>query len=409
MPEVERGRPGLPGRFCRYLPGPGGLGNRCRRSLKAGGRRVGRAVRGPGAERDGLLLQVKGAAAVMVAWWVSSWLLPPAVTAFATVTSLLALQATVYRSLWDSAQYLGAMAVGTAMAAAFGSTAGVHAWSVGVLAFITLVAARLQPLGGQGAQVPVVALFAFAGGGGEIDYIGHLVAAAAIGVCCGLAAHFAVAPSPHTDTAHTAIRAMTRRAHSLLQAMAESAEQMAADEKKSKDWARHCEELASQAARARAVVEEAQENTKLNPRRPWSSAPESLQRCHVLISMFERIGTHLRSIARALDYAISRDQPHPAAKDFVTAYAELLHCTAATLECLDPAGGPEQADRLRACVDSGMHRYHDLAATAQRGHLDAPGQWPVYGTALTEAVRILEEMKADLQPQPLTARDDGRR
>ncbi|MFE7778680.1 aromatic acid exporter family protein [Streptomyces sp. NPDC057445] len=360
-------------------------------------------------ERDGLLLQVKGAAAVTVAWWVSSWLLPPAVTAFATFTALLALQVTVYRSLWDSAQYLGAMAVGTAVAAAFGSTAGVHAWSVAVLAFVALVGARLQPLGAQGAQVPVVALFAFAGGGGEIDYIGHLVAAAAVGVCCGLAAHFAVAPSPHTDTAPTAIRALTRRAHSLLQAMAESAEQMAVDEKESNGWAGLCEELASQAARARAVVEEAQENTKLNPRRPWSSVQESLQRSQVVLSMIERIGTHVRSIARALDYALNRDQPDQAAKDFVTAYAELLHCTAATLECLDPARGPEQADRLRACVDRGMRLYQDLAATARRGQLDASGQWPVYGTALTEAVRILEEMKADLQPPPPTARDDGRR
>ncbi|MFC7929625.1 aromatic acid exporter family protein [Streptomyces cinereoruber] len=110
------------------------------------------ALRGPGEARDGVLLLVKGAAAATVAWCLSSWLLPTNVTAFAPFTALLALQATVYRSLWDSAQYLGAMAIGTAVAAGFGSTVGVHAWTLCVLVFVALAVARLPLLGGRASR-----------------------------------------------------------------------------------------------------------------------------------------------------------------------------------------------------------------------------------------------------------------
>ncbi|MGW7196514.1 FUSC family protein [Streptomyces chryseus] len=345
-------------------------------------------MRGPGEERDGLLLQVKGAAAVTAAWCVSSWLLPSTVTAFATFTALLALQSTVYRSMWDSAQYLAAMALGTGVAAAFGSTAGVHVWSVGVLTFIALMGPRLRLLGGQGAQVPVVALFAFAGGGGEFDYIGHLVAAAAIGVCCGLSAHFAVAPAPHTDTAQHMVEDLTARAHVLLRKLARTAGERTAEENAHEDWARHCEELAAQAVRVRRAVDREQENSRLNPRRPWGTAQETLHRCHAVISMIERIGTHVRSIARALTHS-----PHaPEAQQFIPSYGELLHSIATALERTDLPHGRDQSDRLSACIDDAMRRHQQLTAAVRHGQLDTPGEWPIYGTALTEAIRILEEI-----------------
>ncbi|MFI8916436.1 aromatic acid exporter family protein [Streptomyces sp. NPDC053513] len=350
-----------------------------------------RAVREPGEARDALLLQAKGAAAAAVAWSLAAWLLPPTVTAFATFTALLSLQSTVYRSLWDSAQYLGAMALGTAGAAAFGSTAGVHAWSVGALAFIALLGARLELLDRQGAQVPVVALFAFAGGGGEIDYIGHLVAAAAIGVSCGLVAHLAVAPSPHTDTARQLTADLADRAAQLLRDLAATVTGGTAEStsEEAEDWAHRCDDLSALAARTRAAVHGEEENTRLNPRRPWSSGDETLQRCHDTISMVERAATHIRSVARALHYA----RRAPEATRNLGAYAELLTGAAGALECLDPPRGPEDADRLRACVEDARRRYEDLTAAARRERHDTDGEWPVYGTVLTEAARIVEEIE----------------
>ncbi|MFF7177312.1 aromatic acid exporter family protein [Streptomyces sp. NPDC008121] len=393
------------------------------------------AVRGPGEARDRLLLLAKGAAAATAAWCLASWLLPVNVTAFAPFTALLALQSTVYRSLWDSVQYLGAMAIGTAVAAGFGSTVGVHAWTLAVLVFIALLVARLDLLGGQRGQVPVVALFAFVGGGGRLDYIGPLVTSAAIGVCCGLAAHFAIAPSPHTDTARRRVADLAAHTADLLRDLARTAAGETEDEDVRQDWPHRCEELVARAAHARTALEKEQENTRLNPRRPWNSAQASLLRCHEAVSMIERIGTYVRSIARALAYerqtsapagrerpaGSSPDSPGiptgtadeaadasgeppgdasaataspeaSAAADFLASYAGLLHATAEALVCLDPPRGPEDSARLRRLVEDAERRYEDTTALARTGHLDHPGEWPVHGTALVEAARVLEEI-----------------
>jgi hypothetical protein len=67
-----------------------------------------RAVRHPGRERDTVLLRVKSVAAIVAAWSLASWLLPRSVTTFAPFTTLLALQGTVYRTVWQSLRYAAA-------------------------------------------------------------------------------------------------------------------------------------------------------------------------------------------------------------------------------------------------------------------------------------------------------------
>ncbi|WP_053644248.1 MULTISPECIES: FUSC family protein [unclassified Streptomyces] len=365
------------------------------------------AVRGPGEARDGILLQAKGTAAATVAWCLSSWLLPANVTAFAPFTALLALQSTVYRSMWDSAQYLAAMAIGTAVAAGFGSTVGVHAWTLCVLVFVALAVVRLDLLGGQGAQVPVVALFAFAGGGGRIDYIGPLVASAAIGVCCGLAAHFAFAPSPHPARARRRVEELTADAQTLLRDLARTAEgKTEGEDVREEDWPRRCEELAARAARARAALGREQENARLNPRRSWDGEQGPLRRCHETVDMIERIGTHVRSIARALTYEprcpSEPRRPFEASvsAEFAASYAELLHATAEGLEHLAPPGGPEDPAGLRRRVEGAERRYAEVVAATRSDRPGREAEWPVHGTVLVEAARILEEIKhtADLEP-----------
>ncbi|MEU2119962.1 aromatic acid exporter family protein [Streptomyces sp. NPDC016459] len=347
-----------------------------------------------------MLLLSKGAVAATAAWCLASWLLPTAVTTFAPFTALLALQSTVYRSLRDSAQYLGAMAIGTAVAAGFGSTVGVHVWTLAVLVFLALVVARADLLGGQRSQVPVVALFAFVGGGGRIDYIGHLVTSAVIGVCCGLAAHFVIAPAPHSDRARGRVADLTGLTQELLHDLARAAAGETSGEDAWSDWSHRCEELAAQAARTRADLEREQENTKLNPRQPWSNTQAILHRYDETISTVERIGTYVRSIARALTYerqAFETSEPTSVSeasgpKDFLVSYAALLQATATALECLNPPHGPEDPSRLRRHIQDAEHHCERATDMARVSHADRPRRWPVHGTALVEATRILEEI-----------------
>ncbi|MEO3763846.1 aromatic acid exporter family protein [Streptomyces sp. B5E4] len=112
------------------------------------------AVGRPGYERDDVLLLGKSVAAVVAAWTLASWLLPPQVTTFALFTTLLALQATAYRSVWHSVRYVAAVGVGVVPATGFGAVAGVHAWNLALMVLVAFAAGRLELFGRCGCRSP---------------------------------------------------------------------------------------------------------------------------------------------------------------------------------------------------------------------------------------------------------------
>ncbi|MFI1279833.1 aromatic acid exporter family protein [Streptomyces sp. NPDC020858] len=124
-------------------------------------------VRKPGSERDDLLLGAKTVVAAMGAWTLARYLLSPAVATFAPFTAMVALQATLYRSLRDCAQYALAMSVGATLAATLAATAGIHGWTFGLLTLAALWLGRVRRLGQQGTQVAIVGFFAFSSGQGR--------------------------------------------------------------------------------------------------------------------------------------------------------------------------------------------------------------------------------------------------
>ncbi|MFD6180677.1 aromatic acid exporter family protein [Streptomyces goshikiensis] len=105
----------------------------------------------------------------MAAWVIARYLLPPTVPTFAPLTALVALQATVYRSVRDCVQYLVAMAAGAALAASLAAVAGIHGWTFGLLTLIALCPGRIERFGQQGTQVAIIGFFAFSSGQGRID------------------------------------------------------------------------------------------------------------------------------------------------------------------------------------------------------------------------------------------------
>ncbi|MER5730770.1 aromatic acid exporter family protein [Streptomyces sp. NPDC002138] len=164
-----------------------------------------RAVRRAGSERGEVLLGAKTVIAAMAAWVLARYLLPPAVSTFAPFTALVALRATVYRSVLDCLQYVLAMAVGATLAATLAAVAGIHGWTFGLLTLLALCVGRIRRFGQQGIQVAIVGFFAFSSGQGQIDYIGHLIASVGIGALCGLTAHLVLAPACHTGHRQQAV------------------------------------------------------------------------------------------------------------------------------------------------------------------------------------------------------------
>lgn len=235
-----------------------------------------RAVQGAGSERDELLLGAKTVVAAMAAWVMARYLLPPTVSTFAPFTALVALQATVYRSVRDCLQYALAMAAGAALAATLAAVAGVHAWTFGLLTLIALCLGRIRRFGQQGPQVAIVGFFAFSSGQGQIDYIGHLVASAGIGALCGLAAHLTLAPARHTGHRQQAVTDLYTTMAQRLNDLADTLEANDPDRSHLRQWRRDWHRLSAECERIRHTIEAEIENGRMNPRRTTSGSDEAL-------------------------------------------------------------------------------------------------------------------------------------
>ncbi|NGN69455.1 hypothetical protein G5C51_36905 [Streptomyces sp. A7024] len=336
------------------------------------------------------LLQAKSVAAVVTAWMLASWLLPPSVTTFAPFTALLALQSTVYRSVWHSLQYAAAVAAGVLPATALSAATGVQAWSLAVVMTAAFAAARLPVYGPLRLQVPVTALFAFTAGGGVVGYSLHLVAAVALGIGCGLTVSLLLAPPAYYRSAEEAVLQLSASVAELLTDIAGTLRDSAPDRARSDAWARRASNLEATARRARETVDEGETSARLNPRRLWRpDRPAALPRQRRVVNTLQRVALQTQSIQRGLAYAADSDYYDELARDFLSPYAGLLEAAAGGVE----AFGGLDGDAFDHHLNAGHRHYMALTTGSRLEHLNAPNEWPLYGGLLTDAYRILEELQ----------------
>ncbi|MFF1411290.1 aromatic acid exporter family protein [Streptomyces sp. NPDC058289] len=360
-----------------------------RTAAAARGRYVWRAMAEPGRERDDLLLNAKCVVAAMVAWVLARYLLPPTVSTFAPFTALVALQATVYRSARDCAQYLLAMATGTTLAATLAATVGIHGWSFGLLTLLGLWAGRVRRLGQQGAQVTIVGFFAFSSGQGRIDYVGHLAAAVAIGALCGLGAHLLLAPARHTGHRRQAVAALCTGMSRRINALADALDSGEPDGERVRQWRRDWRSLAADCRDIQDRIDTEVENGRLNPRRSPADVNNALARAREVADMAERSLDHLRSMTRAVDHALDGEIGR-LPDSFRPGFSSALRAAARALEELGRADRTD-IDRLECLIDDAEAELdrvqHESASTALRAQT-------LRGALLTDAGRLLAELRA---------------
>ncbi|MGW3517898.1 FUSC family protein [Streptomyces hydrogenans] len=354
-----------------------------------------RALRGAGSERDALLLGAKSVVAAMVAWVLARYFLPLTVATFAPFTALVALQATVYRSLRECVQYLLAMAAGAALAASLAAAAGIHGWTFGLLTLLALRVGRIERFGQQGTQVAIVAFFAFSSGQGRIDYIGHLAASVVLGALCGLAAHLVLAPARHVHHRQQAVAdlhsAMSRR----LKRLAELLGGEDSDAEQLRHWRRDWRGLAADCDRVRATIYAEMENSRLHPRpsrHAKDTADTALPRARDAITVAERAMDHLRSLTRTLDHAQNSGEINNLPVSFRTAASSLL-CRSA--DALQEIGRTSLTDSARlatlieeATADLDRVEQHERAVAEV-----SPKVHTLQGTLLTDIGRLLAELR----------------
>lgn len=353
---------------------------------------VRRGVRSPGTERDDLVLGAKTAVAAMGAWMLARYFLPVAVATFAPFTALVALQATVYRSLRGCAQYLLAMTVGAALAATLAATAGIHGWTFGLLTLLALAIGRFRPLGEHGTQVAIVGFFAFSSGQGRIDYIGHLVASVVIGAVCGLTAHLVLAPARHTRHRQEAVEDLYTGIHRRIGTLADAFEEEAPDAARVRQLRRDWRRLSADADRIRHTIDREAENGRLNPRRSIDGAGEALPRAHEAVTVAQRGLDHVRSVSRSLDHAVDSGELGAVPAAFRSAYASLLRTTAAAMEHIGQTARTEP-DRLDELLGQASAELDHAQRHALPSRNTSPETVTLQGTLLTDAARLVAELR----------------
>ncbi|THA76177.1 aromatic acid exporter family protein [Streptomyces sp. A0592] len=372
------------------MPRRNRLWTSARAAVRDAVRFVRRGVRASGSERDDLVLVVKTVAAATIAWVLARHLLPPTVSTFAPFTALVALQATVYRSLRDCAQYLAAMAVGAALAALLAAVAGIHGWSFALLTLVALAVGRFRPLGAHGTQVAIIGFFAYSSGLGQIDYIGYLVASVALGATCGMVAHLVLAPARHTLHRKEAVADLFRRVEGRMGELADAFETDTPDGERINRLRGEWRELSSDADRIRQAVDTEVENSRLNPRSAIEGSADALGRAREALDICQRCQDHLRSASRSLDHAVSSNELAILPAAFRSAYGELLRAAAAAIHQI----GRQERTEPQVLNQTLTKAAHQLDNARQA--LLAEDGWPevtaLQGTLLTDAGRLLEEL-----------------
>ncbi|MEE1816106.1 aromatic acid exporter family protein [Streptomyces sp. SP18ES09] len=353
---------------------------------------VQRGLRYAGSERDDLVLGLKTVLAATAAWVLARWLLPPTVSTFAPFTALVALQATVYRSLRDCAQYMGAMAAGAALAASLAAAAGIHGWSFALLTLLALAVGRFRPLGAHGTQVAIVGFFAYSSGQGQIGYVGHLVASVVLGAVCGIAAHLLFAPARHTLHRQEAVTGLITRIEERVDDLADTFEALEPDADEVHELREAWRQLSSEADRIRSAIDDERENSRLNPRPSIEDSASALIRARAALDIAQRCQDHLRSVSRSLDHAVSGGDVLSLSASFRCAYATLLRASATALHHI---GRQDHTDRRE--FDTALEQAVSELEQARLQILverDGPsGQTALQGTLLTDAGRLLEELR----------------
>ena len=363
-----------------------------------------------------LLHAVKAAVASGFSWFVAANLLGNQIPVFAPLAAVLTVQVTIWQSVSRGLQRVAGVMVGVLVAGVFAHVAGIHAWSIAVVIFVSLLVGRAMRLGTQGAiQVPISALLVLVLGATTGGYGFDRVIDTAIGAACGILVNLAVFPRIHLGEANARVRSLGEALASLVRGVATwvtsaeaatvtsprdpaltsaPADTAAAAVPEDPDSLLGAARLLSdQVTAAARAVSNAEESWRWHPAgRRQRDAVENL---HAAIPVLQMVEREVRGIARtAAEAGTSWDLPAPAA----LALARLLIQVASELESWwppDQVGGETGAATPRSeLLSADQDGLYEAVLDALRGSGPNPHAAAAAAAIAVDARRIREELSA---------------
>ena len=333
-----------------------------------------------------LLQLVKTVAAAVIAWVVADAVLDLPQPFLAPWAALLVVHATVYRTFSQGARQVTATAAGVVLAWVVGDTLGLDTFSVAIALLVGLAVGALAWFEDQETTVAATALVVLATGFSTDDsMLVSRLADTAIGIATGLLVNAVVWPPLRRRTAITAIDRVDDRIGRLLSRMAGELRAGAGDDEV-RAWVEETRELDTDLDSAWAMVRQAQESARMNPRRSARHLRQPKQWFELLRRMEQAVAEG-RSMARTLGRALERgDGWDP---EFADGWFALLAETGAAIEAAD-------SDRLVAVRDD----LDDLVGRLER--MDPiPARWPEYGALLLNLRNVVDCMDEVAAANPL--------
>ena len=369
-------------------------------------------------ERDWALRTIKTAVAGALAWLVAESFLHTSTPALAPLAAVITVQVTIYETVARSIQYSVGVVAGFLVALLLGSLLGPHAWAVGVMIVLALLAGRILRLGPQSSQVAITALFVFSIGSG---YGVARIIDTLVGAGIGIAINAVVAPPVHLKSAAEAITDLAADIAHLLQDMGRdlSHEWTLSD---AREWLERARNLTQPVHDARAAVRRAEESLRLNPRKweppaavtrsprsrqlvqKWRAPPHLFRRREALFAL-EHAAIQIRGIARSLTDAAERNEEEldrqgpalPEAVGRLLAEAGEAFLSYARIQGAEDSVDPSDRKNLVDAIEVSRKLTHDLLHSRWAASSEAEA-WPVRGALLEDVRRLLDEI--DLEKGP---------
>jgi uncharacterized membrane protein YgaE (UPF0421/DUF939 family) len=331
-----------------------------------------------------VLQLVKTVVAAVAAWLIAASVLDVPQPFLAPWAALLVVHATVYRTFSKGMQQVAATVVAVLLATIVGEALGLSTWAIALLLVIALVLGAVPWLGAEATTIATTGLVVLTTGFDSDRLLVARLLDTAIGVAVGLLVNVLVWPPLRRHTAAQALDRIDDGIGELLVDMAGGLGDGCQDEDV-KGWIDRTRDLDGDLDQAWALVRQAQESARMNPRRS-ARAMKNPSAWHELLRRMEQAVAEIRSLARTLGG--QRAHRETWGEAFAEPWITMLGDAGRATSAADPAALLDVRRRLEALTD-------ELRAT------ERSAEWPVYGALIINLRNIVDAMDSVAEANPI--------
>jgi uncharacterized membrane protein YgaE (UPF0421/DUF939 family) len=345
------------------------------------------------------LQAAKTAVAAGASWFIAADVMGNTIPVFAPLAALLTVQVTVWDSVARGLQRVLGVVVGVLVAYGFARLAGINAWSIGLVVFVSLLVGRALRLGQQGSiQVPVSALLVLVLGATTGGYALDRVLDTMVGAATGILVNIVVVPPTRLKDARREVDAFATAIAALLRGVAESFVLPGADRAADLAQARR---LSDDTKAASLAVERSDAATRLNP--AGRRDRPAVQNLLAAVKTLTRIERAARGVTRALaDAPVGWHPPDELAKLLNRLLATVAGEIGSWVAAVTSSPGTAEPAGAAGSDSSADDVYHRILVAA-RAQAVEPETAAIVTSIALDAHRISQELGG--APDPPT--DDG--